>query len=45
MQELFSQAKEQILFQWFCFSVERYERHYQLQDTIPQHSAESTSGT
>ncbi len=26
-EELFWQAKEQILFQWFCFSVERYERH------------------
>ncbi len=32
------------IFQWFCFSVERYERHHQLQDTIPQHSGESTTG-
>ncbi len=32
------------LFQWSCFSVERSERHHQLQDTIPQHSGESTTG-
>ncbi len=44
LMELFWQAKEQILFQWFCFSVERYERHHQLQDTIPQPSGESTTG-
>ncbi len=37
------QAKEPIIFQWFCFSVERYEIHHQLQDTIPQHSGESTT--
>ncbi len=42
-EELFWQAKEQIIFQWFCFSVERFERHYKLQDTIPQHSGESTT--
>ncbi len=37
-------AKEHILFQWFCFSVERYERNHQLQDTIPQHCSDSTNG-
>ncbi len=34
-----------IIFQWFCFSVERYKRHLQLQDTIPQLSGESTTGS
>ncbi len=43
-EELFWQAKEHIFFQWFCFSVERFKRHYKLQDTIPQHSGESTTG-
>ncbi len=37
------QAKEPIIFQWFCFSVERYEIHHQIQDTITQHSGESTT--
>ncbi len=32
-----------MIFQWFCFTVERYERHHQLQDTIPQHCGESTT--
>ncbi len=27
-----------------CFSVKRYERYHQLQDTIPQHSGESIPG-
>ncbi len=26
---------DQIIFQCFCFSLERFERHYELQDTIP----------
>ncbi len=42
-EELFWQAKEQIIFQWLCFSVERYDWNYQLQDTIPQHCGESTT--
>ncbi len=29
---------------WLCFSVERYERNYQLWDTIPQHCGEPTTG-
>ncbi len=41
--ELFWKAKEQILFQWFCFSAERSERDHQLQDTIPQHCGEWTT--
>ncbi len=39
----FIQAKDSVHFQWFCFSVERYERLYKLQDTIPQHCGESTT--
>ncbi len=42
-EELFWQAKEQIIFQWLCFSVESYNLNYQLQDTIPQHCGESTT--
>ncbi len=42
-EELFWQAKDSVLLQWFCFSVERYERLYKLQDTIPQHCGESTT--
>ncbi len=33
-----------MIFQWFCFSVERSERDNQLQYTIPQHCGESTTG-
>ncbi len=33
-----------IKFQWFCFSVEKSERHHQLQDTMLQHSGESITG-
>ncbi len=33
--ELVWQAKEQILFQLFCFRVKSFERHYELQDTRP----------
>ncbi len=42
-EELFWQAMEQIISQWFCFSVETSERHQQLQDTIPQNTGESTT--
>ncbi len=42
-EELFWQAMEQIIFQWFCYSVETSERHQQLQDTIPQNTGESTT--
>ncbi len=34
-EELFWKAKEPIIFQWSCFSMERSERHHQLQDTSP----------
>ncbi len=34
-EELFWNNKDSIIFQWLCISVERYERHRQLQDTIP----------
>ncbi len=37
-------GKLRIKFQWFCFSVEKSERHHQLQDTILQHSGESITG-
>ncbi len=37
-------CRGELLFQWFCFSVERYERRHQLQETIPQHCGESTTG-
>ncbi len=43
-EELFRWAKDTIVFQWFCFSVESYERHQQLQDTFPQRCGESTTG-
>ncbi len=42
-EELFWKAIEQIIFQRFCFSVEKSKRHHQLQDTIPQHCGESTT--
>ncbi len=32
--KLFREAKDQVLFQWFCFSVERYERHQQQADNL-----------
>ncbi len=42
-EELFWQTMEQIISQWFCFSVETSERHQQLQGTIPQNTGESTT--
>ncbi len=43
-EELFWKTKDTILFQWLSISVKRSERDHQLQDTIPQHCGESTTG-
>ncbi len=43
-EELFWKTKDSVLFQWLRISVERSERDHQLQDTIPQHCGESTTG-
>ncbi len=43
-EDSFWKAKDPVLFQWHGFSVERSERQHQLQNTIPQHWVESTTG-